>query len=327
MLTKWSPIRVSSELARRRGAPNRAQSEKAENALACRIALQDTFATGVLFATVAAICVLPFSLIAYIVASGAGKLFDVSFLTGKPEQFKEGGGIGPELFNSFYLLVLTLLISAPIALGGAICLTEYAPKNRLTHFVKTAIEALSSLPSIVVGLFGFLFFVLQMGWGFSILSGALALTMLNLPILVRVIQQALEAIPNDQREGGLALGASRWETTIHVLPPAALPAIITGIILSAGRVFGEAAALIYTAGQSAPMLDFTSLDFSSASCPWNVFRPAETLAVHIWKINSEGVVPDLDAVSSGAAAVLMVCILALNLLARFVGRLASKNTR
>ena len=309
------------------GAPNRAQSEKAENALARRIALQDTFATGVLFAIVAAICVLLFSLIAYIVASGAGKLFDVSFLTGKPEQFKEGGGIGPELFNSFYLLVLTLLISVPIALGGAIYLTEYAPKNRLTHFVKTTIEALSSLPSIVVGLFGFLFFVLQMGWGFSILSGALALTMFNLPILVRVIQQALEAIPNDQREGGLALGASRWETTIHVLLPAALPAIITGIILSAGRVFGEAAALIYTAGQSAPMLDFMSLDFSSASCPWNVFRPAETLAVHIWKINSEGVVPDLDAVSSGAAAVLMVCILAFNLLARFVGRLASKNIR
>lgn len=309
------------------GAPNRAQSEKAENALARRIALQDKFATGVLFAIVAAICVLLFSLIAYIVASGAGKLLDVSFLTGKPEQFKEGGGIGPELFNSFYLLVLTLLISVPIALGGAIYLTEYAPKNRLTHFVKTAIEALSSLPSIVVGLFGFLFFVLQMGWGFSILSGALALTMFNLPILVRVIQQALEAIPNDQREGGLALGASRWETTIHVLLPAALPAIITGIILSAGRVFGEAAALIYTAGQSAPMLDFTSFDFSSASCPWNVFRPAETLAVHIWKINSEGVVPDLDAVSSGAAAVLMVCILAFNLLARFFGRLASKNTR
>lgn len=157
------------------GAPNRAQSEKAENALARRIALQDTFATGVLFAIVAAICVLLFSLIAYIVASGAGKLFDVSFLAGKPEQFKEGGGTGPELFNSFYLLVLTLLISVPIALGGAIYLTEYASKNRLTHFVKTAIEALSSLSSIVVGLFGFLFFVLQMGWGFSILSGALAL--------------------------------------------------------------------------------------------------------------------------------------------------------
>ena len=174
------------------------------------------------------------------------------------------------------------------------------------------------------GLFGFLFFVLQMGWGFSIISGALALTMFNLPILVRVIQQALEAIPDDQREGGLALGASRWETTIHVLMPAALPAIITGVILSAGRVFGEAAALIYTAGQSAPSLDFTNFDLSSPSCPWNIFRPAETLAVHIWKINSEGVVPDLDMVSNGTAAVLMVCILLFNLLARFFGRMASK---
>ena len=305
-----------------------AQSASALSAAAIararRTVMVDKAATGVLGAMVVAICVLLFSLIAYILVNGASKLFDASFLTGKPEQFKEGGGIGPELFNSFYLLVLTLAISVPVALGGAIYLTEYAPKNKLTHFVKTAIEALSSLPSIVVGLFGFLFFVLQMGWSFSILSGAFALTMFNLPILVRVIQQAFEAIPDDQREGGLALGASRWETTIHVLLPAALPAIITGIILSAGRVFGEAAALIYTAGQSAPMLDFTCFDFSSASCPWNVFRPAETLAVHIWKINSEGVVPDLEAVSNGTAAVLMVCILAFNLLARFFGRLASK---
>lgn len=305
-----------------------AQSASALSAAAIararRTVMVDKAATGVLGAMVVAICVLLFSLIAYILVNGAGKLFDASFLAGKPEQFKEGGGIGPELFNSFYLLVLTLAISVPVALGGAIYLTEYAPKNKLTHFVKTAIEALSSLPSIVVGLFGFLFFVLQMGWSFSILSGAFALTMFNLPILVRVIQQAFEAIPDDQREGGLALGASRWETTIHVLLPAALPAIITGIILSAGRVFGEAAALIYTAGQSAPMLDFTCFDFSSASCPWNVFRPAETLAVHIWKINSEGVVPDLEAVSNGTAAVLMVCILAFNLLARFFGRLASK---
>lgn len=305
-----------------------AQSASALSAAAIararRTVMVDKAATGVLGAMVVAICVLLFSLIAYILVNGASKLFDASFLAGKPEQFKEGGGIGPELFNSFYLLVLTLAISVPVALGGAIYLTEYAPKNKLTHFVKTAIEALSSLPSIVVGLFGFLFFVLQMGWSFSILSGAFALTMFNLPILVRVIQQAFEAIPDDQREGGLALGASRWETTIHVLLPAALPAIITGIILSAGRVFGEAAALIYTAGQSAPMLDFTCFDFSSASCPWNVFRPAETLAVHIWKINSEGVVPDLEAVSNGTAAVLMVCILAFNLLARFFGRLASK---
>lgn len=295
-----------------------------EKAYAKRIASQNNAATCVLTVIVAFICLVLVAIIAYILINGFGKLTDIGFLTGDPEQFKAGGGIGPELFNSFYLLVLTLVISVPISLGAAIYLSEYAPVNKITNAVKTVIEALSSLPSIVVGLFGFLFFVLQMGWGFSIISGALALTMFNLPILVRVIQQALEAIPDDQREGGLALGASRWETTIHVLMPAALPAIITGIILSAGRVFGEAAALIYTAGQSAPSLDFTNFDLSSPSCPWNIFRPAETLAVHIWKINSEGVVPDLEMVSNGTAAVLMVCILLFNLLARFFGRMASK---
>lgn len=285
---------------------------------------EDKIATGILTAIVAFIFVLLAALIVYIIASGAQKAFDPSFLTGKPEQFKEGGGIGPELFNSFYLLVLTMIISIPLSLGAAIYLVEYAPGNRVTHIIKTVIEVLSSLPSIVVGLFGFLLFVIYFGWGFSIISGAFALTIFNIPLLVRVIQQALESVPTTQRDAGLALGLTRWETTIHILLPTAMPAIITGIILSAGRVFGEAAALIYTAGQSAPMLDFTCLDFSSPTCPWNIFRPAETLAVHIWKINSEGVVPDLAAISNGTAAVLMICVLLFNLIARFVGKRVGK---
>lgn len=281
---------------------------------------EDKIATGILAAIVAFIFILLAALIVYIIASGAQKAFDPSFLTGKPEQFKEGGGIGPELFNSFYLLILTMIISIPLSLGAAIYLVEYAPGNRVTHIIKTVIEVLSSLPSIVVGLFGFLLFVIYFGWGFSIISGAFALTIFNIPLLVRVIQQALESVPATQRDAGLALGLTRWETTIHILLPTAMPAIITGIILSAGRVFGEAAALIYTAGQSAPMLDFTCLDLSSPTCPWNIFRPAETLAVHIWKINSEGVVPDLAAISNGTAAVLMICVLLFNLIARFVGK-------
>ena len=285
---------------------------------------EDKIATGILMAIVAFIFVLLAALIVYIIASGAQKAFDPSFLTGKPEQFKEGGGIGPELFNSFYLLVLTMIISVPLSLGAAIYLVEYAPGNRVTHIIKTVIEVLSSLPSIVVGLFGFLLFVIYFGWGFSIISGAFALTIFNIPLLVRVIQQALESVPTTQRDAGLALGLTRWETTIHILLPTAMPAIITGIILSAGRVFGEAAALIYTAGQSAPMLDFTCLDFSSPTCPWNIFRPTETLAVHIWKINSEGVVPDLAAISNGTAAVLMICVLLFNLIARFVGKRVGK---
>ena len=280
---------------------------------------QDKIAMGILTAIVVLILIALVAIIAYIVVSGACKLFDIHFLTAKPEQFKAGGGIGPELFNSFYLLILTLLISLPISLGGAIFLTQYAPVGPVTSIAKTAIETLSSLPSIVVGLFGMLIFVLQFGWGFSILSGALALTMFNVPILVRVIEQALEAVPRDQRDAALALGLTRWEATTQVLIPAAMPAIVTGVILSAGRVFGEAAALIYTAGQSAPALNWAAPITSQAN-PLNVFRPAETLAVHIWKINSEGVVPDLSAVSAGTAAVLMVCILAFNIIARIVGK-------
>ena len=281
-----------------------------------RINRQDRIATGVLVGIAAFVMLMLAAIVIYILVAGAPKLFDLNFLTGKPQQFKEGGGIGPELFNSFYLLVLTLLISVPLSLGAAIFLSQYAPDNAATAVAKTAIETLSSLPSVVVGLFGFLFFVLYMGWGFSIIAGAVALTMFNIPILVRVIQQALEDVPRSQRDAGLAMGLTRWETTIHVLLPAAMPAIVTGVVLSAGRVFGEAAALIFTAGQSAPVLDFTCLDFSSPSCPWNVFRPAETLAVHIWKINSEGVVPDLAAISNGTAAVLMV----FNILARVIGK-------
>ena len=281
---------------------------------------QDKIATGVLAAIVAVIGVLLVALIAYIIVRGAGKAFDISFLTGDPEQFREGGGIGPELFNSFYLLVLTLVISLPLSLGAAIFLVEYAPANKVTAAIKTTIEVLSSLPSIVVGLFGFLLFVIYFDWGFSIISGALALTIFNIPLLVRTIQQALESVPTTQRDAGLALGLTRWETTVHIILPTAMPAIITGVILSAGRVFGEAAALIYTAGQSAPSLDFMNFDLTSPSCPWNIWRPAETLAVHIWKINSEGVVPDLEAVSNGTAAVLMICVLVFNLLARFVGK-------
>lgn len=180
------------------------------------------------------------------------------------------------------------------------------------------------MPSVVVGLFGFLIFVIQMDFGFSILSGALALTIFNLPLLTRTIEDSLQAIPATQREAGLALGLSRWETVTSVILPAALPGIITGMILAAGRIFGEAAALIYTAGQSAPALDFTNWNPRSITSPLNIFRPAETLAVHIWKINSEGVMPDGVAVSAGASAVLIIAVMLFNLGARFLGRKLQK---
>lgn len=283
----------------------------------------DRLATGIIYAIVLSICAVLAFILFKVLVEGIPNL-SWHFLTSPSESFTAGGGIGAQLFNSFYLLFITLIISVPLSMGAAIYLSEYAPNNKLTDSIRTAIEVLSSLPSIVVGLFGFLLFVITLGWNFSILSGALALTIFSLPTLVRVIEQALEKIPDDQREGALALGLTRWECTKNILMPSALPSIVTGIVLAAGRIFGEAAALIYTSGLSAPALDFSSMDFTSISNPWNLMRPAETLAVHIWKVNSEGIIPDVAVVSSGSAAILILGILLFNILARLLGDLLYK---
>lgn len=281
--------------------------------------LSNKIADGLLYTVAVTIVLILATLLGYIILTGLPML-NWHFLTTPARAFTAGGGVGIQLFNSFYLLVLTLLISFPIALGAGIYLNEYAKDNWLTSFIRTAIEILSSLPSVVVGLFGFLIFVVQFGFGFSILSGAFALTFFNLPLLTRSIEESLAAVPNAQREGGLALGLSQWETVIRIILPAALPGILTGVILSAGRIFGEAAALIFTAGQSAPALDFSDWNPFNISSPLNPMRPAETLAVHIWKINSEGIMPDAKAVSAGASAVLVISVLLFNLFARFAGK-------
>lgn len=246
----------------------------------------DKIATTVLYIVSGIIIIILASLLGYILFQGLPHI-SWHFLTSPAQSFEAGGGIGIQLFNSFYLLLLAMLISTPISLGAGIYLSEYAKKNWLTDVIRTSIEILSSLPSVVVGLFGFLIFVLQFKFGFSILSGALALTVFNLPLLTRNVEDSLRGVEYEQREAGLALGLSRWETVLHVVIPEALPGIITGMILGAGRVFGEAAALIYTAGQSAPALDFTDWNPANIASPLNPFRPAETLAVHIWKINSK----------------------------------------
>ena len=278
----------------------------------------DRLMTGVIYLMSAIIVAILIALLIYIFGAGLPHI-NWHFLTGAAQSFRAGGGIGTQLFNSLYLLILSMLVSIPLAIGIAIYLSEYTVNQKLTNLISSAIEVLSSLPSIVVGLFGFLIFVVHFHFSFSILSGALTLTIFNLPLLVRSITDALQTVSLNQREAGLALGLSRWETVIHVIIPECLPAIITGIILAAGRVFGEAAALIYTAGQSAPPLDFTNWNVLSLSSPLNFMRPAETLAVHIWKVNSEGLIPDASAVSAGSSLVLVLVVLLFNLAARYLG--------
>lgn len=279
----------------------------------------DKLVTGLLYSIAAIIVVILTSLILYILLRGLPHV-NWSFLTGKSSSYKAGGGIGIQLYNSFFLLVVTLIISIPLSTGAGIYLAEYAKKGRLTNFIRTCIEILSSLPSVVVGLFGYLIFVVQFEYGFSILSGALALTVFNLPQMTRTVEDSLRTVHHTQREAGLALGLSRWETVLHVVIPEALPGIVTGIVLASGRIFGEAAALIYTAGQSAPALDWSNWNPLSVTSPISIFRQSETLAVHIWKVNSEGTIPDATQVSAGSAAVLLIFILIFNLAARRLGK-------
>lgn len=242
----------------------------------------------------------------------------MAFLSSEASSYQAGGGVRDQLFNSIYLLILTIVISLPIALGAAIYLAEYAKDNWFTNLIRTTIEILSSLPSIVVGLFGYLLFVVQFGFGFSIISGALALTFFNLPILTSNIEQAIKGVPDSQREAGLALGLSNWKIIRGIVLPAALR-ILTGIILSAGRIFGEAAALIYTAGQSGSTIDYSNWNPFSPTSFLNVMRPAETLAVHIWKVNTEGIIPDATVVSAATSALLVIVVIVFNLGARALG--------
>lgn len=278
----------------------------------------DKIATAILYTIAGIIVAILASLILYILVRGLPHV-SLSFLTGKSSSYQAGGGIGIQLYNSFFLLVITLFISVPLSMGAGIYLAEYAKKGRVTNFVRTCIEILSSLPSVVVGLFGYLIFVVQFEYGFSIISGALALTVFNLPQMTRNVEDSLKNVHHTQREAGLALGLSRWETVLHVVVPEALPGIVTGIVLASGRIFGEAAALIYTAGQSAPALDWSNWNVLSVSSPISIFRQAETLAVHIWKVNSEGTIPDGTLVSAGSAAVLLIFILIFNFGARKLG--------
>lgn len=287
-----------------------------------RIGTQDKVATGILTCIVGAVLVLLAAIIVYILVRGAGRALTPGFLTNTSSD-SVLPGIAYQLWDSFYMLIVTLVISVPISLGAAIFLVEYAPDNWATAAAKTAIETLSSLPSIVVGMFGSLFFVVTLGWGISIIAGALALTMFNIPILVRTISQALEDVPRSQRDASLAMGLTRWETTVHVLLPAAMPAIVTGIVISAGRVFGEAAALIFTSGSAPSRLNFASTNLLAPTNPFNIFRPACTLAVYIWRLTSEPTAGSVEIVW-GTATVLIVCVLVFNILARVLGKVLAR---
>ncbi len=226
------------------------------------------------------------------------------FIFGKSSDIKAGGGVGAQLFNSFYILFLSLLVSIPLAIGAGVYLAEYADNNKLTDMIRLSTESLATVPSIVLGLFGMIIFVNLLGMGFSIIGGVLTLTLLNLPVLVRVTEESVRNVPVHYREASLALGATKWQTIWRVVLPNALPGIITGITLTAGRALGETAILIFTAGTTVGR-QIVNFDVTSAG---------ETLAVHLWYVMAVGLVPDRVEIANGSGALLVITILILNLL-------------
>ena len=303
----------------RPGSPAPSLRRKASRGtiLADRAATVVLWGTGVLVLAILGAIILHFAIAAWGVVSP-------SFVLDDPSDTVLGG-IMPVLWNSLYILVLTMLIAVPVGILGGIYMSEYAGDNAVTSAIRFAEESISSVPSIVVGLFGLILFVDDFHWGFSALAGSLALTFFNLPLMTRLAEQALRAVPQEERNASLALGATKWQTIRHVVLPLAIPGLTTGVILTAGRVFGEAAVLLFTSGLGTPPhYDFTNLDLTNPASPWSPFRPATTLSVYIYKLNSEGLGAFKNQIVDGSAAILISMVLLFNLGARLIGRVLTR---
>lgn len=228
-------------------------------------------------------------------------------------------GIGNQFFNTVYIVFLSLVISVPLGIGAGVYMAEYAPPGKLMDALRMSIETLSSLPSIVVGLFGYLVFIIMMHTRWNLFSGALSISILSLPLITATVYDALKTLPKGYKEGSFALGATHFETVWKVMLPAVAAPIMTGVILAAGRGFGEAAALLYTAGMSTD-INWSVWDLSSPVCPLNPFRPGETLSLQVWASRTESLSSNAGDVAAAASAVLMAMVLIFNIGARLLGR-------
>lgn len=210
----------------------------------------------------------------------------------------------PSIFHTLYIIGITLLISVPIGVFSAIYMVEYAKTgNKFIKFVRLATETLQGIPSIVYGLFGYIFFVGVLGLGYSIWSGALTMSIMVLPLIIRATEEALLAVPNRFREASYGLGARKLRTVFNVILPPAMNGIISGVILSIGRIFGETAALMYTSGMASGLVE-------------NLGRPGSTLALHMYNLYSEGFYTDQ---AFATATVLLVFVVLINALSTYIG--------
>lgn len=258
-------------------------------------------------ATLLTVAILVF-IIGFVLIKGL-PVVSLNFLFSMPEDMGRGGGILPTLVGTILLPVLAILIALPLGVGTAVYLSEYTRETRLTRVIRFGTDCLAGIPSIIFGMFGFIFFVVLLGMGWCLLAGGLTLAIMILPTIIRTSEEAIRAVPHSFREVSFSLGATRWETVYKIVLPNALPGIVTGVMLGIGRSIGETAAVIYTAGSSLRM-------------PHSAMDSVRTMAVHFYILAREGISSEN---AYGTAAVLILSVLAVNLAAyslmhRFIAR-------
>ena len=245
----------------------------------------------------------------YVLGKGAGTI-SWEFLTTVPSSLKGTFGIAGNLLNTLYIILITLLLATPIGVGSAIYLNEYARPGKLVRFIEFTTETLSGIPSIIFGLFGMVFFGNLFHLGYSILTGALTLTLMVLPLITRNTQEALKTVPESYRTGAMGIGATKWYMIRTVLLPSAMPGIITGVILSIGRIVGESAALLFTAG-SGYLLPKSAMGYLD-----KILKPGGTLTIQLYLCMSKA---EYDK-AFGIALVLLVIVLCINALTKILAR-------
>lgn len=243
------------------------------------------------------------AIIIYILVRGAGAL-SLSFLTTETSVLNGTVGIAGNIVNTLYIIVITMLIATPIGVGAAVYLNEYAKPGKLVTVIEFATETLSGIPSIIFGLFGMMFFGQTLGLGYSLLTGSLTLIIMVLPLVTRNTQEALKTVPDSYRYGAIGLGSGKWHLIRTILLPSAMPGIITGVILAIGRIVGESAALLYTAGSAKGLLDSLSEVFPK------IFQSGGSMTIQLYlSATSEG---DFET-AFGIALVLLIVVLLINM--------------
>ena len=269
----------------------------------------DVFVSGLINLSAAFSVILLAGIIAYVFVKGIRSV-NLQFLTTVTSTLNKTVGIAGNIVNTLYIIVITLLIAPPVGIGSAIYLNEYAKPGKLVRAIEFTTETLSGIPSIIFGMFGMMFFGTGLGLGYSILTGSLTLTLMVLPLITRNTQEALKTVPDSYRSGALGMGATKWYMIRTVLLPSAMPGIITGVILAIGRIVGESAALLFTAG-SGYLLPKSGIGFLK-----KILESGGTLTIQLYLSMAKAEY----STAFGIATVLLVIVLVINWLTKVLSR-------